>query len=415
MRLRASFVSVLMLASAQAWAFSSPLSASVVFEVPFASLNCLAEISVGDGEFFCVQKAMSDNGKSWFVKNDEKLIYVEAYALPEGFSSVFSRDDKHLVVMKNSEWEAWRGADFGFAVPVELLEPSKALAGGSTYALGFHSSSAGILISRDHLLKNLEVLVGERNYVGSNGEMKIPERFSANGRKITREVFADFFASLGMPVRNQCYGQGSRTGCNFEATLPGEIAENPIVVGAHYDSVTTGAADDNGTGTAALMEIARNMAGQKHKRTIKFVAFDQEELGLVGSSAYVKDLASSPETTPSLAFTIDMIGYDSNNDGKLHVVDCGRVESVPLSALFWKQAEKLGTELSNSKTCTNRTDHSSFWSKKIPAVAVTEDFFGGDGNQCYHKSCDTIANINFEYFVRITQTSANTVLALANQ
>jgi hypothetical protein len=415
MRLRASLISLSTLACAQAWAYAAPLSARVVFDVPFVSSSCLADISVADGKVFCVFRPGAQEENVWFVGNDEQLIYVEADFLPEGLSPVLSEGDKHLAVVKKSEWEALRTNGSVFAFPIDLSDSPTMSHRALSQPLSFEMGDKEIVISRESLRENLEILVGERSYVGQSGQIKIPERFSANGRKLARDVFSDFFTALGMTVRNQCYGQGTRAGCNFEATLEGETAENPIVVGAHYDSVTTGAADDNGTGTAALMEIARNMAQQKHKRTVKFVAFDQEELGLVGSAAYVKDVVASPDTTPSLAFTMDMIGFDSDNDGKLHVVDCGRQESVPLSELFLRQAEKQRTRLSNSKTCTNRTDHSSFWGKKIPAIAVAENFFGGDGNKCYHKSCDTIANMNFDYFARIAQASANTVLTLANQ
>jgi hypothetical protein len=306
-----------------------------------------------------------------------------------------------------------------FVMELELADvrADKARLSHSSYAktlLG-DVTDAPVRVSAESLQTLLQVLIGEREYEAQSGTVKIPERFSVVGRQKTREVIADYFLKLGLQVRTQCYGGSSRMqGCNVEGTLEGETTENPIVVGAHFDSVTSGAADDNGSGTAAMMEIARLLSSQRHKRSIRFVAFDQEELGLYGSTAYVKDVAQQVATTPSYAITLDMIGYDSDNDGAIHLVDCGRVESVPIAQLFLKQADALDAQLVNSKTCTSRTDHAPFWNKRIPAIAVTENFFGGDGNKCYHKTCDTISNMNFDYFKRIAETAANTVLALAN-
>jgi hypothetical protein len=81
--------------------------------------------------------------------------------------------------------------------------------------------------------------------------------------------------------------------------------------------------------------------------------------------------------------------------------------------VFFDSAAQMGTSIVNSTTCTNRSDHASFCNKKIPAVLVAENFFGGDGNQCYHKSCDTIANINSDYFYRVAKTASGAIAAFA--
>ncbi len=378
---------------------------------------CLSEISVGDGDIFCISDSFEKEAQSHIVSSTQRLVYIEAENMPVGIEVLISKNNKHVAKISEKQMATLLSDKDIFVMEITFdntLNPQQENLQIRTPAILKSEETETISIDPNQLRQNLEILVGLRSYNTGTAELKISDRNSKSGKETTRAVLVDFFNKINMNVRTQCYNENSRNpGCNIEATLQGEEADGPIVVGAHYDSVTTGAADDNGSGTATVMEIARQLAGRKLKKSVRFVAFDQEELGLYGSAAYVKDVTSSPSTTPSAAFTMDMIGYDSNNDGALHVIDCGRSESTFLSAVFFQQVARLGTQLSNSSTCTNRTDHSSFWKMKIPAIAVSENFFGGDGNKCYHKACDKIENMNFDYFSRIAQTSANTVFALA--
>ena len=62
----------------------------------------------------------------------------------------------------------------------------------------------------------------------------------------------------------------------------------------------------------------------------------------------------------------------------------------------------LGLPLSVVKTCTDRSDHASFWRHKLPAVVISENFFGGDGDPCYHAKCDVMDDrLNYDYMRNI--------------
>lgn len=117
---------------------------------------------------------------------------------------------------------------------------------------------------------------------------------------------------------------------NVVATIRGETHPNEyVLVGAHYDSRNARIADaegpapganDNASGTAALLELARSIAAARPGRSVRFVAFSGEEQGLVGSRAYAKT-AKDDGTTITLMINLDMIGHPMDEAGKAIVVE----------------------------------------------------------------------------------------------
>ena len=128
----------------------------------------------------------------------------------------------------------------------------------------------------------------------------------------SREWLKGQFQALDIPVRMD---EGLRDGfftSNIIAELPGTTRpEELIVIGAHYDAFYAGA-DDNSSGVAAMLELARVFSQHRFERTIRFVSFDLEEYGLVGSTRYAGTLAGESLTT-TLIF--DCIGYYSSEPG----------------------------------------------------------------------------------------------------
>jgi hypothetical protein len=81
------------------------------------------------------------------------------------------------------------------------------------------------------------------------------------------------------------------------------------------------------------------------------------------------------------------------------------------SAISW---HKLG--LTKVAGCTKRSDHASFWKAKIPAIVISENFFGGDSDKCYHKACDKFdSRLDFNYMEKIGTSVATTVYELLNK
>jgi leucyl aminopeptidase len=135
------------------------------------------------------------------------------------------------------------------------------------------------------------------------------------GGRAAQDWVADRLLGLGYPVELHDYDANAD---NVVATLPGLIAPGEVhVLGAHYDSVNgSGAtlaapgADDNASGTAGLIEVARILAssGVRFEATITFVAFAAEEFGRVGSSAFVA-AEQAAGRAPADGVILDVLGY----------------------------------------------------------------------------------------------------------
>jgi acetylornithine deacetylase/succinyl-diaminopimelate desuccinylase-like protein len=137
------------------------------------------------------------------------------------------------------------------------------------------------------------------------------ERTTQNGQARAAEFLADRLSPLGLEVRKLSYSYKTGSFANLEASLPGELADRYVFVGAHYDAVTgSPGADDDASGTVAVLEMARALAGCKLKRTVRFLFFSNEEQGTVGSTQYVKSLVTAVPPAQLIAYlNLDMIGY----------------------------------------------------------------------------------------------------------
>ncbi|MBX5490398.1 MAG: M20/M25/M40 family metallo-hydrolase [Chloroflexi bacterium] len=134
-----------------------------------------------------------------------------------------------------------------------------------------------------------------------------------------------------------------------------------IVVGAHYDSVSAGpGANDNGSGTATMLEVARVMAERSHPCTLQFVAFGAEEIGLRGSQRFVETLP--PEGHPLRAMlNLDMVGVGQEwwLAGAPELIDAAQAV-----------AESLGFEASIGSPAGASSDHESFARAGVPVLFV---------------------------------------------
>ena len=198
---------------------------------------------------------------------------------------------------------------------------------------------------------------------------------------------------------------------NILAELPGAgpLAGETIVIGAHYDHLGYGGAnsaapgvndihngaDDNGSGSSALIEVARVLAsrGQTLPRRVVFIAFTGEERGLVGSARYIKNPVVPLESTVAM-LNLDMVGRLV--DEKLIVAGTGSASE------FDATVERLGTAagfvLTKQPGGFGPSDHSSFYGAQIPVL----HFFTGT-HADYHRPSDDYDKINVPGMRRIAQ------------
>lgn len=210
---------------------------------------------------------------------------------------------------------------------------------------------------------------------------------------------------------------------NVVGILPGSdpvLKEQNIVVGAHYDHVGFGhygarnssaegqihpGADDNASGTAVLLQLAKQLSRLQPRaaRTIVFVAFSGEELGLHGSRHYVNSPFLSLGSTQAM-FNLDMVGRLREN--RLTVF--GTRSAKELSAMVLEEAQKLGLQVRESDS-VGRSDNLSFYNKKIPAVHL---FTGSHPD--YHRPGDTWEKLNIQGMVKVTELVQGIVQKVAN-
>jgi Zn-dependent M28 family amino/carboxypeptidase len=211
-------------------------------------------------------------------------------------------------------------------------------------------------------------------------------------------------------------GLGGATVKNVVGLIPGrgDLADETVVLGAHYDHLGLGGsgsldpdsvgvvhngADDNASGTAALIETARILSARADNsmRTIVFVAFTAEEIGLIGSDHYVKNPVRPNEGTYAM-INFDMVGRLRENT--LLTIGTGSAEE--LSSLLDAVNERNGLVLSKSEDPWGRSDHSSFYGAKIPVVHLFTDT-----HEEYHRVADDWDTIDYDGAARVSYFAAD--------
>lgn len=225
------------------------------------------------------------------------------------------------------------------------------------------------------------------------------DRRSKANLDLTREFLKAEYERLGFTVRFETFGAGA----NFVAEKKGvSRPEKVLILSSHIDTVNCKGANDNGTGTIGLLTVAQVLAQQNFSHTVRILGFDKEETGLNGSDAYVAALQDKAGIIGNINF--EMMGVNARNDGSFHVIDCQKPTSMVLSERIKSAIATLGLPLTVVKACTDRSDHASFWRHKLPAVVISENFFGGDADPCYHAKCDVVdARLNYTYMANILE------------
>ena len=175
------------------------------------------------------------------------------------------------------------------------------------------------------------------------------------------------------------------------------------VICAHYDGVPPApAADDNASGTAAVMEAARILAGLDPHSTILFALWDAEEGGLVGSRDWASLAADSGLTIASVV-NLDMIAWDGDDD---HVLE---IHTNFQSSFLFNELVRLvdvyGFDLDPvlAYPGVGASDHKSFWEQGYPGILLIEEFFGGDFNPHYHSPSDSLTYFNQDFFHEVAK------------
>ena len=212
--------------------------------------------------------------------------------------------------------------------------------------------------------------------------------------------------------------------------------DNVIVVGAHLDSVGVGPGiNDNGSGSAGILEIAEQMRKVKPRNKVRFVWFGAEEHGLLGSEAYVDSLPQSERDKIAAMLNFDMIGspnfvrfvYDGDLSDS-EPPECGApAGSAEIEAMFNDYFAGQGLAFEPTEF-SGRSDYEPFLCADIPAGGLftgAEDIktdeqaaiYGGTAgasyDPCYHLGCDDIDNLDLTALDQMSDAAAHATITLA--
>lgn len=227
-----------------------------------------------------------------------------------------------------------------------------------------------------------------------------------------------------------------RTTENVLAELPGRSADGVVMIGGHLDSVTEGPGiNDNGTGSAAILEVAENLRKTRPEHPVRFAWWGAEELGLVGSQHYVDSLPEGELARIGSYLNFDMVGSPNfarfvyDGDGSDFEAPEGFVtpESAAIEHLFEEFYDARGLAHEDTEF-DGRSDYDAFAAAGIPSGGL---FTGAEGaktpeqaaryggtagewyDPCYHQACDDIGNVNLQVLDENADAIAYATLTLA--
>jgi len=291
------------------------------------------------------------------------------------------------------------------------------------------SSPAAAQNSTDRLLADVRYLSDDRlegRLTGTPGADSaaayVARRFAEVGLAPASDGwFQDFVVSPDAPAARHAPVGGAR-GRNVIGVLRGtdpNLKGETVVVGAHYDHLglggafaldpdSTGAvhngADDNASGTAALIDIARRLVRRPPARSVTFVAFGGEELGLLGSAHYVRESLKTGPTTAML--NLDMVGRLRRD----RLVVYGTGSATEFQPLLDSLNRSARFELTLRPDGYGPSDQSSFYAAGIPVL-----HFFTNVHEDYHRSTDDWQQIDVAGLERVAAFGAGVASAVANR
>ncbi|MGK7943733.1 MAG: M28 family peptidase [Microcystaceae cyanobacterium] len=265
---------------------------------------------------------------------------------------------------------------------------------------------------KQQLTQHLKQIVRPRDpYLGEGGHFYVKEYL-----RTELQQWGD--------VQSQGFEVKGRHHENLILSLPAlntSSAINPILIGAHYDTVPNSpGADDNGTGLAVLLELARFFQEYPCHFPLQFVAFDLEEYGLWGSKAYVNSLEENKQKV-RLMLSLEMLGYCDQSLNS-QVYPTGLKYFYPSTGNFIAlvsnfntifDVRKLSQPIRRFVPCewltvplngqfvadTRLSDHSPFWDAGSPALMVTDT--ANLRNPYYHTDRDRLETLDLDFLTKV--------------
>ena len=414
----------------------------LLYDNGFQYFNLVASAEMGDGNELTIGDKKYEAGVDFqpyaFSANTE----VEAGVVFTGYGIEVDRD--------SLQWNDFDGVDVS-GNWMMALQGDPDLDNPNSPFLEFSTERAKGLTASDRNAAGLILVAGpkfsEKDELSSLFFDKNSSRFSIPVLQVTRAVANELLvgtgetiSSLESKMKEKKLGVNLTTNAslkvkvdvelkekttqNVVAMLPGNdpvLKDEFVVVGGHYDHLGMGGpgsgsravdtiavhngADDNASGVSAVIQLAEKLAGEKtNKRSIIFMAFGAEEMGLVGSKAFTNDPVVDLEKVEAM-FNFDMVGR----------LDSARALSIGGTKTS-KETEQILTDLNTgfklafSGEGIGPSDHASFYLQDIPVF-----FFSTGAHPDYHTPQDDADLINYEGAKAVTEYAEKVVLEVANR
>ena len=285
-------------------------------------------------------------------------------------------------------------------------------------------------VSTEQLRQHVQVLAGDI------GERNI---WRPQALKRAADYIQRVWTEQGYRVHTQEYDVQGVTSANLEVAIPGgDLASQILLLGAHYDSVQgSPGANDNATGVAALLELGHCLAGRKPRRTLKLVAFVNEEPPLfwtrdMGSDVYARAARARDDDIRAM-ISIETVGYYRDAPGSQRyppflgwfypdradfigfVSNLGSRALLKRAVAAFRAASDFPLESLAAPAFVpgvGWSDQLSFWSAGYPGIMVTDTALYRDPH--YHTAQDTPDKIDYVRFTAVTRGLCGGVAALAD-
>jgi hypothetical protein len=349
-------------------------------------------------------------------------------------AAILYDDGRHIIVRESPGLADILG-EMGFALKLmsetPIFSPSPAIRTNaapkttSAFTSNFQVSQMISKVTQDAVNANISGLSGETPVTVEGSPYTITSRHTNSGtplQKATQYVFEQL-QGMGLSTSFQTWTLGYFASRNVVGELRGKsLPEEIVLLTAHIDDMpSTGSApgaDDNGSGSAALLTAANIMSRYRFQRTIRFVFFTGEEQGLYGSASYAAAVASQKIVA---VLNLDMIAYRTQTAPKqrLHtrvVGNPGNPGDMTIANTFVNVVNNYGLAESLQPVITQdgetASDHSSFWDRGFAAILAIEDDTD-DFNPYYHTSSDKLQYLNLPYCTAQVKASVGTTAHLA--
>ena len=303
--------------------------------------------------------------------------------------------------------------DLGFAAP---SEPPRVAAYNPVIAWIINQ------ITPTEITGMLRDLAGERPTVVRGVQDTIKSRYSP-ARKNSSGIWYFYEKCQSYTgidsVRFHSFTWGSGTDSNVVGTKVGRVyPRQQYGIDGHIDATSetqyrdtlAPGADDNGTATIAALIAAKMMRQIPFKRTVKYLAFNAEEQGLLGSAAYAQEARARGDSIRGI-LNGDMIATNTTGNDSVRAYNGGRAGSIMITDRFFQMdtTYRIGLRIRRSTQSPTGSDHYSFWQQGYEAGYIAEDDF----STAYHTINDRINRLDTLYWTKVVKCMVATLCDLA--